>query len=130
MRRSILIISLAIVSLSLTGCVPSAYPAFDRPASEKDTLPSEIGEIEIEGVDVDSARYAGTYDGFDIFILRAGTGYCIAVAAGKYSSAACGGGVLTMSAARLFEVQLVPEPARDGDGFVAISENIRVNPNP
>lgn len=78
------------------------------------------------------AAVVRTRDGIDFYLIRGNSDHydsvpCLAAAAGPHSAIACSGptgGVTSGSPA--YQAQLVQEPAIDGDGWVAISDNVRV----
>lgn len=119
------------LTLVLSACTGSGYPAMDRPATADDVLPADFDPMDLSGLDRESARFEATYDGIDYYIVRDDNGgVCMAVAAGESSITACGEGNVSAGVPGVFSAQLVAEPARDADGYIAISDNIRVKPNP
>ncbi len=134
MRRHLLSIPVsAAMLLALAGCASSAYPDFDRPATDQDALPSDFDVLDTEGFDLGTARFAGNYDDVGYFLLRSKDGeYCLAIAAGGKSMIGCGdgSGAMGIGASGIRSAQLVPAPARDGNGWIAISENVLVNTIP
>ena len=136
------LITLALVcGASLTACLgpgggvsvdePSGYPIFDRDQTPDDILPSDFDEIDLSEFDESSSRYSGTHDDVDYFLLRGldspDSSYCLATAAGEGSQIACSGPQgLTSNSYLTVEAPMMPEPAISADGWMSISDNVRV----
>ena len=120
----------AALPLMLGGCAPSGFPAFDRTQSPDDRLPREIVEtIEMGDFDLSTARAAGEYHGVEFYVLqpREGTGPCIAIADGVYSSISCGaGGRVEVGTHSGVDVRLAPAYAPVPDGWVSVGDNVVV----
>lgn len=123
------------IALALTGCTaPNDFPVFDRAQAETDKLPAIFDEIDLTEYDQSTSRFSGEHNGVRYYlILREGGdpigAPCLAVAAAANPGITCGGpeGLTTSSEADpKYEAQLVPSPATDGDGWRAISDNVRV----
>lgn len=124
----------AVAVLVLSGCAGenNGYEIFDREATSTDALPDYFGEfMDEDEYDLDSVRLAGSYEDLDFYMLRTSTGgVCLAVAADppSQSGTSCGGfpgSTLTMGTpAGTFE--LSPAPVAEEDGWIVISENIRM----
>src|SRR5690554_6723535 len=129
MRRIGVVLAIG-VALVLSGCEGSAYPAFDRAATAKDALPADV-DIELTEAELQSVRYEASYDDIDFYVVREDTNHvCLLVATSgqSYMTCATEGGAIGVDVPGLIDVQLVPEPARDAYGYLAISDNIRVRP--
>ncbi|MCU1543800.1 MAG: hypothetical protein JWM50_1665 [Microbacteriaceae bacterium] len=116
----------------LTGCSQTGYSIFDRRQTVDDMLPRAIIDIiDVSDFDLSTSRLSATYDDVDYYLLRPSGGNfapCLAMINDAGPTVVCGGGggrgeVTTGDDPR---VQLVPEPARGGRGWVVISDNLRV----
>jgi hypothetical protein len=116
--------------LSLGGCAPDGYSIFERPQTADDRLPREmVDSMDLSDFLLSTARFSASYDGVDYYLVKPSEGTmgpCIAVvgAGAGGPSIACGASGLSVGTDP--EVQLVPEPAVEGRGWIAISDNLRV----
>jgi hypothetical protein len=124
-------IGAALGATMLTGCSQAGYSIFERPQTVDDMLPREIVDIiDLSDFDLSTSRLSASYDGVDYFLLKPSGGNfapCLAMITESGPYVACGGGAdgeLTVGDDP--KVQLVPEPARQGRGWVPISDNLRV----
>jgi hypothetical protein len=129
MRSALAAMSTAAGVLLLAGCAQAGYSIFDREQTVDDMLPREIVEaIDLSDFDLSTSRLSASYEGVDYFLVKPSGGIrapCIAMIdddAGPL--VVCGGSELTVGEDP--RVQLVPEPAVEGHGWVAISDNLRV----
>jgi hypothetical protein len=127
-RCALALVTTAAGVLLLAGCAPAGYSIFDREQTLDDTLPREIIEaIDLSDFDLSTSRLSASYEGVDYYLLKPSGGNrapCIAMIGDAGPTVVCGGSELTVGEDP--RVQLVPEPAIEDHGWVAISDNLRV----
>jgi hypothetical protein len=132
MRSALVAMSTAAGVLLLAGCAQAGYSIFDREQTLDDMLPREIVEaINLSDFDLSTSRLSASYEDVDYYLLKPSGGNrapCIAMIGDAGPIVACGGSELTVGEDP--RVQLVPEPAVEGHGWVAISDNLRVRHKP
>jgi hypothetical protein len=130
MRRFGCGVSAVLLLLVLTACTGvSGYPIFDREPTAADELPPSFDDIDMSEYDLSTVRWSASHESVDFYLIRTtdGMSTCLAVAAAEQSSVACGGAAgVTVGAPGVYDAQLVHAPAVDGDGYTAVSENVRV----
>ena len=137
--RAIGLTLLAIVCGSvLTGCLAptpnaaSGYPIFDRDQTTEDELPDYFDAIDLSQYDLSTTRYSGSLDDVDYFLLRTNDsnetyGFCLAIASADNPMVGCAGvGGGTLGGQGLDNAEFMPEPVTADDGWVTVSENVRV----
>ncbi|MET4781275.1 hypothetical protein [Glaciihabitans sp. UYNi722] len=124
--RAVSVLFVAIVGLTLVGCVSDpGYSDLDRKATSEDALPSTLPGYASDGMDVDSARLVGTYDGVELYLAR---GKVIGVCLLTYGSdqswlGACGGSGLTTSNDD-YEIRIVETNTDKHPGWTKVGENL------
>lgn len=125
-------------ALIVSGCsAGSDFPILDRAQTPEDEIPSSVTDlIDMSEYDLSTSRLSAIDDDREYFLIERVSGGevtspCLVIA-GPDPLVACGGAGGAVSASSLSgrEVQLVGAPAIDGDGWTAISDNIRVRPKP
>ena len=115
--------------LLLSGCTQAGYSLLEREPTEKDALPAEFEQLDLETFDVSTARYSGSYQDSSFYVLlpEGGLAPCLALAGDGGPVIVCGGdGAVETRLPDGTRVQFGPEPVGSGRGWAAISENIRV----
>ncbi|MCJ1694489.1 hypothetical protein MT349_01710 [Rathayibacter caricis] len=130
-RIAALAVVLAAVPL-LSGCAgPIAFSDFGRERTDADALP-DLGVV-TDGIDPESARYAGSVEGLEVYLgssVERGD-QCVIVDAGAQSSSACttGGGTVS-SGPGAWTVQLHPDGGGPEDSsfedWTPLGENVSV----
>jgi hypothetical protein len=117
-----------LAALSLSGCAAGGYSIFDRPQTARDRLPREMVEsMDLSDFTLSTSRFSASYDGVDYYLVKPSEGTmgpCLALLGEGGPSVSCAASGLSVGTDP--EVQLVPEPAVEGRGWVAISDNLRV----
>jgi hypothetical protein len=121
-------VAAALAVLSLSGCAPGGYSIFDRPQTARDRLPREMVEsMDLSDFTLSTSRFSASHNGVDYYLVKPSEGTmgpCIALLGERGPSVSCAGS--GVSVGNDPEVQLVPEPAVEGRGWIAISDNLRV----
>jgi hypothetical protein len=123
---------LLLVALALTGCAQQGFSVLDTEQTEKDELPTTFDGIDLSGYDTSSSRFAGSYEGSDFYLVvpEGKLSPCLAITGDNGTMIACGGdgggGTLEAEVSDGVRVQLMTEPAVEGDGWTVVSDNIRV----
>ena len=118
------------LAVGLAGCTAGdGFPIFDREPTAQDELPSDFPDIDLEGYDVESLRFAGSHEDVDLFVIRMENGTpCILVEAGQRSSIGCGsGGSVEVSTPGVGTFRLGPAPMPSTEGWTVISENVQAS---
>jgi hypothetical protein len=140
--RSIGLAVLAMVcGASLTGCITATsdpsngYPIFEREQTAEDHLPDSFDELSLEEYDLESSRYSGSHEDVDYYLIRMNdsnerTGFCLAIAAEVNPMIGCGGsGGGSIGGSGVRTAEFMPEPAVSTEGWVSVSDNVRVSAN-
>jgi hypothetical protein len=127
------IISVTLVTLSLSiaaaGCsspVPS-YGDLDREPTTDHPLPADISDDRLEGVDRDSIRWVGRYNGTDLWLAAGENNYdaCLVTYTDSTNGlVACGGGLMQSTTSAGLEFAVVPDGNPAPAGFEAVSQNV------
>jgi len=130
-RHWLRLAGLAGVIMTLTACVPSTIPAFDRAATEQDALPDGAEDLwpdrSFDNLGADEVRHAVTWETADLFFIRQRSGdTCLFVWDPPESVMACGGGGMLGLDGPKCNFEMHPAPIGEKDGWTVISENIRV----
>lgn len=132
LRQSIHLATAGVAVLLLAGCASSAYPAFEREATEQDAVPDDFALFESAEeeykLDLDTFRHEASHESAEIYLVKStDENVCLVVAAGEESFMSCGsqGGEITAgSPAGTFGMG--PAPIQERDGWTVLSENVRV----
>ncbi|MDH6180112.1 hypothetical protein M2152_000294 [Microbacteriaceae bacterium SG_E_30_P1] len=129
MRGARVGVSGAILALALSACSGTpGYLVFDRPQTEKDALGPEFDVVDTSHLLPETVRYETTYDGIDLYLARTREGhFCLALASSWTAMTSCGGpgGPFGVSGP-LGAFQVYPAPVPEEDGWLVLTDNIRV----
>jgi hypothetical protein len=126
---------LAALSLAAVGCGSAdGYPIMRKEQRDSDRLPTSFTNgMDVSDLEKNSTRLSAELDGTRYYlILNDESGEpgvpCLAIDGPDPMIGCGGGGVVTVTPAGRsgHAVQLVPSPAVSGDGWTAISDNVRV----
>jgi hypothetical protein len=115
--------------LLLTGCTQAGYLVLDRERTAQDELPADFERVDLDGYDLSTSRYSGSYQDTDFYVLlpEGKLAPCLALSGAGGPVIVCGGdGAVETRLPDGTRVQFGPEPAVGGRGWAAISDNIRV----
>lgn len=119
----------AAATLLLAACTDNpGFPAFDREPTAADTAPSELELFDMDDYDVTTLRYAGEFDGAELYLIKLDSmAPCLLVADGDDSVIACGAtGAVATTTPSGAQFELAPAPIAVAEGWTIISENVRV----
>ncbi|NYF09871.1 hypothetical protein HDC94_001027 [Leifsonia sp. AK011] len=131
-RRLALLFMIGLTTMVLAGCsLPSAYPDLDREAGPDDVSEgfAERYPDDLENIDLDSVRWVASDGDIDLYLMRQRLGgICLEVKGNErqYGLSCSGGeGGLTVQS-RTGTYQVRPAPMPEEDGWLVLSENVRV----